>query len=152
MTTIRAARSEDIAPVQLLFREYAEWVGNDICFQTFERELADLPGRYDPPDGRLLIALADDRLAGCAALRKLGPGLCEMKRLYVRPAFRGTGFGRSLVEQIMAEARSAGYRFLRLDTLPHMERAIGMYRALGFHEIPPYGNNPASAICFETAL
>jgi GNAT superfamily N-acetyltransferase len=127
-------------------------VGDHICFQTFAREVADLPGRYEPPDGRLLIALVDDQLAGCAALRKLSPGIGEMKRLYVRPAFRGTGLGRLLVEQIIAEARSAGFQFLRLDSLPRMERAITLYRAFGFREISPYGDNPASAICFELTL
>jgi GNAT superfamily N-acetyltransferase len=149
---IRGAQADDIRAVQVIFREYAEWVGDHICFQTFAREVADLPGRYEPPEGRLLIALVDDRLAGCAALRKLGPGICEMKRLYVRPAFRGAGLGRLLVEQIIAEARGAGFQFLRLDSLPRMERAMNLYRAFGFREIPRYGDNPESAICFELAL
>jgi putative acetyltransferase len=149
---IRDAKTDDIQPVRALFREYAEWVGDDICFQRFEREMAELPGRYEPPDGRLLIGFVDGRLAGCAALRKLAAGICEMKRLYVRPPFRGTGLGRSLVERIITEARGAGFRFLRLDTLPRMEQAVRLYRAFGFHEIPCYGDNPASAICFELTL
>ena len=149
---IRAAQADDIAPLRLLFGEYAEWVGDHICFSAFEREMEELPGRYAPPDGRLLIAFSGDSLAGCVALRKCDAGICEMKRLYVRPEFRHAGLGRSLVEQIIEEARAAGYQVLRLDTLPRMERAVALYRACGFREIPRYGDNPESAICFELAL
>jgi ribosomal protein S18 acetylase RimI-like enzyme len=126
--------------VRELFREYAAWVGDPI--------LAELPGRYAP----VLIAFHADQLAGCAALREIGDGMGEMKRLYVRPAFQGNGLGRSLVERIIAEAKAAGYRALRLDTLPMMERAIALYHSLGFHEIPRYGDNPPEAICFELPL
>jgi ribosomal protein S18 acetylase RimI-like enzyme len=149
---IRPAQAEDIEEVRRLFREYAEWVGSEICFESFARELAELPGRYAPPGGRLLLAFVDGRLAGCVALRWLEPGICEMKRLYIQPEFRGSGLGRSLVERVIGEAGESGYRFLRLDTLPRMERAVAMYRAFGFYEIPRYADNPASAICFELLL
>ena len=134
--------------VRELFREYAEWVGSPICFQSFEREMAGLPGEYLP----LLVVVEPDKLAGCAGLRDLGDGVCEMKRLYVRPEYQGTGLGWQLVERIVAEAGNAGYRLLRLDTLPVMERAIALYRTLGFREIPRYGDNPPKAICFELTL
>jgi putative acetyltransferase len=144
---IREARAEDIPEIREIFREYAAWVGDAICLPSFEREVAGLPGAY-----ALYVAVMDDRLAGCAALRKPEPGFCEMKRLYVRPEFQGAGLGRLLIERIIAEARAAGYRFLRLDTLPRMERAIALYRSFGFREIPSYGENPTGAICFELAL
>jgi putative acetyltransferase len=134
--------------VRELFREYAAWVGSSIYFESFTREMAELPGSYAP----LLLAFESDRLAGCAALRKIGHGIGEMKRLYVRPAFQGNGLGRSLVERVIAEAKAAGYHALRLDTLSKMERAITLYRVLGFREIPPYGDNPPEAICFELEL
>jgi N-acetylglutamate synthase-like GNAT family acetyltransferase len=145
---IRKAEPTEVDAVRELFREYAEWVGSPICFTSFERELAELPGHYAP----ILIAAESGQLAGCAALRKIGNGVGEMKRLYVRPAFRGGGLGRLLVDRVIAEAQTAGYRLLRLDTLPVMERAIALYRGIGFREIPPYGDNPPEAICFELAL
>ncbi|MES1261200.1 MAG: GNAT family N-acetyltransferase [Acidobacteriota bacterium] len=148
----RAAGEEDLAAVRELFREYAGWVGNALCFRSFERELADLPGCYAAPAGRLLLAFVEGHLAGCVALRPLSPAIAEMKRLYVRPAFRGAGLGRALVESIMEEARGIGYTRLRLDTLPSMPQAIAMYRQLGFREIAPYGGNPPAALCFERQL
>ena len=137
---IRCAQPDEIDAVRELFCEYAAWVGNP--------SLAELPGQYV----LVLIAFHAEQLAGCAALREIGDGIGEMKRLYVRPAFQGSGLGRSLVERVIAEARAAGYQALRLDTLPMMERAIALYRSLGFHEIPPYGDNPPEAICFELSL
>jgi putative acetyltransferase len=137
---IRRAQSDEMDAVRELFREYAEWVGNPT--------LAELPGLYAP----VLIAFHGDQVAGCAALREIGDGIGEMKRLYIRPAFQGSGLGRSLVERVIAEAKAAGYQALRLDTLPKMERAIALYRSLGFREIPPYGDNPPEAICFELPL
>ena len=134
--------------VRALFREYAERVGSSICFASISKEMAELPGRYSP----LLIAFHDGQVAGCAALRQFDPGIGEIKRLYVRPAFQGSGLGRALLERVIAEANAAGYQALLLDTLPTMERAIALYRTLGFHEIPPYGNNPPEAICFELEL
>ncbi len=149
---IRLAHAEDLPKVREIFREYATWVGDEICFLLFEQELAGLPGRYTAPEGRLLLVFVDDHLAGCAALRKSEPNIGEMKRLYVRPAFQGAGLGRDLAERVIGEARTAGYVSLRLDTLPRMERAIRMYRDLGFRKIPAYGDNPPGAICFELAL
>jgi ribosomal protein S18 acetylase RimI-like enzyme len=149
---IREFGFEDLEAARAIFREYAELVGRAICFQAFERELDGLPGSYAPPEGRLLLAFVEDQLAGCVALRRLEPGICEMKRLYVRPAFQGTGLGRRLVDRVMEEARDAGYGVLRLDTLPSLQRAISMYLGLGFYEIPRYSDNPDGAICFELKL
>ncbi len=150
---IRAAEAADLDIVRDLLREYAAWVGDTICFSSFERELAELPGRYAPPDGRLLLAVADDgSVAGCVALRRFSEDAAEGKRLYVRPAFRGSGLGRALVDCVIAEARSAGYRRFLLDTLPRMGDATRLYRALGFYEVPRYGDNPVEAVCFALNL
>ena len=135
-----------------IFREYAAWVGDDICFVSFQKELADLPGRYAPPAGRLLLDWQQDRLAACVGLREFAPAVGEMKRLYVRPEFQGMGLGRALAERVIVESRNVGYRLLRLDTLPRMTRAIPLYRSLGFREIPKYADNPDTAICFELTL
>lgn len=149
---IAPAETSQLDEVRALFREYAEWVGDDICFSSFETELKTLPGRYAPPSGRLLVAREANHLAGCAALREFASGIGEMKRLYVRPPFRGTGLGRTLTERIIGQSRGVGHLLLRLDTLPKMQRAIPLYRSLGFREIPRYSDNPPSAICFELDL
>jgi putative acetyltransferase len=149
---IRQFEEEDLGPTRDLFLEYAAWVGDEICFRKFQRELTELPGGYAPPEGRLLLAFVERQLAGCVALRRFAAEIGEMKRLYVRRAFRGTGLGQELATQLVAEAREAGYRLLRLDSLPRMERAIAMYRGLGFYEIPRYSDNPDGAICFEIQL
>jgi ribosomal protein S18 acetylase RimI-like enzyme len=134
--------------VRLLFREYAAGLGFDLCFQGFEAELISLPGRYAPPAGRLLLAVAAGRVVGCIALRGLSETVGEMKRLYVRPAARGLGVGRALAERVILEARGIGYRRLVLDTLPAMAAAIGLYDALGFRDIAPYCANPVPGARF----
>ncbi|MGH9364702.1 MAG: GNAT family N-acetyltransferase [Thermoanaerobaculia bacterium] len=140
--------TEEIELVRTLFREYQQTLGIDLCFQNFEQELAGLPGDYAPPSGRLLLASSDHEIAGCVALRRIGEDVCEMKRLYVRDAFRGQGIGRKLAEAVLAEARRIGYRKMRLDTLPSMRAAIPLYRSLGFSEIAPYTLNPIEGALF----
>lgn len=120
------------------------------CFQNFDGELAELPGKYAPPAGRLLLATDDyNQPAGCIALRKLGPQVCEMKRLFVRPAYRGQGVGKVLVDKVIDEARNIGYTHMRLDTLPGlMDTAIALYRSLGFVEIAAYTDDPVEGAQF----
>jgi putative acetyltransferase len=148
--TIRAVTSaEEMAPVRGLFREYADSLGFDLCFQNFEQELADLPGQYAAPTGCLLLATVGDEPAGCVALKKLADGVCEMKRLYVSSRHRGMGLGRTLAEQIIREAQRLGYQAIRLDTVPSvMGSAVALYRALGFRDIPPYCFNPVPGALF----
>ena len=139
----QAESAEQIAQARELFLEYAKSLGFSLCFQNFDEELAELPGDYAPPEGRLLLAEYKGRLAGCVALHKLESGICEMKRLYLRPQFRGKGLGRILADRIIAEGRHIGYKRMRLDTVgPLMKDAVAMYRKLGFQEIPAYRPNP----------
>jgi len=143
LTIVQAESETQISQVRELFLEYAQSLGFSLCFQNFDQELANLPGDYALPDGRLLLAEFEGQLAGCVAVHKLEPGICEMKRLYVRPQFRGKGLGRALAQAILDEARTLGYQRLRLDTVePAMKDAVGMYRKLGFKEIRPYRVNP----------
>lgn len=149
MRIVQASTDKEIQQARELFREYEAGVGTTPCFQNFAQELAGLPGEYAPPAGRLLLASEEDELAGCVALRPLGPAGCEMKRLFVRPAFRGSGLGRRLVESIIEAARESGYTSMRLETLPgKMDKAIKLYQSLGFKEIPPYNENPVEATKF----
>lgn len=126
-----------------LFLEYANSMAFSLCFQSFETELAQLPGDYAPPAGRLLLATISDAPAGCVALHKIAPEGSEMKRLYLRPRFRGQGLGKILAQRVIAEAREIGYLKLRLDTVePMMKTAVALYRSLGFQEIAAYRSNP----------
>ena len=148
MTIREALGAADIAQVRELFRDYAAGLTVDLSFQNFEDEVRNLPGDYAPPAGRLLVAEEAGVLAGCVALRSIDRAICEMKRLYVRPAFRGTGLGRRLALAILDEARAAGYPRIRLDTLPQMGRAHQLYESLGFEEIEPYRHNPVPGARF----
>jgi ribosomal protein S18 acetylase RimI-like enzyme len=140
---LQAESASQIASIRELFLEYAQSLGFSLCFQSFDNELAGLPGDYARPEGRLLLASVERAPAGCVALHKLGAEICEMKRLYVRPQFRGKGLGKILAERVIAEARQIGYKQLRLDTVePMMRTAVAMYRNLGFREIAPYRANP----------
>ena len=150
---VQAESAEHVNRARELFKEYAAALGISLCFQNFDQELAELPGAYTPPDGRLLFALHGNKIAGCIALRKIGDEACEMKRLYVRPEFRGKRIGRALVERLIREAREIGYMRMRLDTLPaKMDEAIALYRSLGFREIEPYYHNPVAGALFMELL
>jgi ribosomal protein S18 acetylase RimI-like enzyme len=150
---VPACSANSLRQARELFVEYEQAIGVNLCFQNFQRELADLPGRYAPPEGRLLIALSATGPAGCVALRKIGRGTCEMKRLYVRPAFRGQGLGRKLASAITDEARQMGYTTLRLDTLASMKEANALYRTLGFKNSRAYCYNPcAEAVYLQLKL
>jgi GNAT superfamily N-acetyltransferase len=155
---VPALSEETLSQARNLFREYATMPGVAPCIEDFEKEVASLPGAYAPPAGRLLLTIEESpgdpgEAAGCAALRRLEQDACEMKRLYVRPAFRGKGVGQGLVNELIAEARSIGYQRMLLDTLPSMNAAHQLYRTLGFREIPCYQKNPIpGALFFELAL
>ncbi len=150
----QAQTTTQIEQARELFLEYAQSLGFSLCFQNFDKELAGLPGDYVPPDGRLLLLEHNGELAGCGALHRFDPTTGEMKRLYVRPKFRGLGLGRALTEHILAEAGSIGFRRIRLDTVPGtMDDAIALYRRLGFREIAAYRENPiAEALYMELEL
>lgn len=150
MFTIKQVESaEEIEQTRDLFHEYVTWLGVNLCFQNYDKEVAELPGEYVPPTGRLYLATENGQVAGCIALRNLGHGICEIKRLYVRPQFRGQRLGRTLVDRIIDEARLMGYSRMRLDTLPgKMDAAIAMYRSLGFKDIERYYDNPYDTAVF----
>jgi putative acetyltransferase len=154
LTFAQAESPQQIAQARQLFLEYAQSLGFSLCFQNFDEELSGLPGDYAPPHGRLLLAEYEGQLAGCVALHKLDSGICEMKRLYLCPQFRGKGLGRRLADRIITEARQIGYQRMRLDTVePVMKDAVAMYRKLGFKEIAPYRPNPmAGTIYMELDL
>lgn len=138
-----AGPGAQLEAVRALFLDYAQSLGFSLCFQGFDEELRTLPGMYAPPRGRLLLAMEGDAPAGCVGLHEWDAQIAEMKRLYVRPAFRGRGLGRILTDAALADARALGYRSIRLDTIPTlMQPAIALYRELGFREIPPYRDNP----------
>jgi putative acetyltransferase len=135
---LHAVSQEQIGITRELFIEYAQSLNVSLCFENLDKEVNELPGAYAPPYGSLLLAADGKRIAGCAALKKVDNRICEMKRLYVRPEFRGKGVGKKLAVSIGKEARKIGYERMRLDTLPSMKEAIALYRSLGFEEIPAY--------------
>jgi GNAT superfamily N-acetyltransferase len=153
-TIHRVTSTDEMEQFRTLLREYAASLNFDLCFQSFEHELATLPGPYAPPSGCLLLATVEDQPAGCVALKKLTDHICEMKRLYARSRYRGTGLGRMLAEQVIREARDLGYQSIRLDTVPSvMESAVALYRSLGFREISAYGFHPIpGTLCLELSL
>ncbi|HLX85651.1 MAG TPA: GNAT family N-acetyltransferase [Terriglobales bacterium] len=151
---IEATLPEHITQARELFLEYGKSLGFSLCFQSFDDEVKKLPGAYTPPSGRLLLALCSGHAAGCVALRRLDPTTCEMKRLYVRPSNRGLGLGGALVDRLITEARTIGYKRMRLDTVESaMKHAVALYRSIGFREIPPYSDIPVeSATWMELVL
>lgn len=148
MDLVQAIEELQLEEVRSLFREYEASLDTDLCFQGFELELAGLPGDYSPPGGRLFLARESEMTAGCVALRRIDDSTCEMKRLYLRPEFRGGGRGRGLAEAVISAAREIGYGAMRLDTLPSMREAQSLYRSLGFREIEPYRYNPVEGTIY----
>jgi putative acetyltransferase len=152
-TTLRQALPSDMPIVRQLFLEYAESLGLSLCFQGFDQELANLPGKYAPPTGAVLLVFQEDVPVGVVGLRPLEEGICELKRLYVKPAQRGQHLGRILAEAALVHAQQAGYRLMRLDTLSSMQEARQLYESLGFSVIPAYyDNSPCGSICLEKQL
>lgn len=150
---VQAETPAQIAQARELFLEYAQSLGFSLCFQNFDKELAELPGDYVPPGGRLLLAHYEGKAAGCVALHRLEQGICEMKRLFLRREFRGKRLGRALADRIIAEARQIGYQRMRLDTVESaMKDAVAMYRKIGFQEIPPYCANPVPTALYMELL
>lgn len=146
---IQVETLEQIEAARGLFREYEAWFGMNLCFQNFDEEVANLPGKYAAPEGRLYLAYSDEKLAGCIALRKLEDDICEMKRLFVKDEFRGQKIGIKLIEKLFEEAKNIGYAQMRLDTFPaKMGKAVKLYESYGFREIPPYYHNPYGETLF----
>lgn len=146
---IQVQSEKDLAEVAELFREYAEWLAIEVSSCKIEKTISAFPGQYGPPDGCLLLARQDGRSAGCVALRRFDDDTCEMKRLHVRPAYRGRGIGKALAAEIIDEARRLGYRKMRLDSIAdRMKEAVSLYRSLGFREISPYGDHPEGCTLF----
>lgn len=158
MTTINATEhiiefkqitgQDMLGEVKQLFLEYAQSLDTDLAFQNFQEELKSLPGKYRKPGGVLILAVVDGKGAGCVALRKIGDDICEMKRLYVRDDYRGLGIGRQLITMVIEEATKLNYHFIRLDTLPTMEKAQIIYETMGFQDIEPYIYNPIKGTRF----
>jgi putative acetyltransferase len=153
MTAIRTVITpNEIETLRILFLEYESALGIDLSFQQFDVEVKSLPGEYAPPDGRLFLAFNDEEPSGCAAIRKISGDICELKRMYVRPAFRGHGLGKQLARTAIDAAREMGYHRMRLDTLPNMKEAIRVYRSLGFTTISPYRYTPVPGTLFMELL
>lgn len=142
MKLVFVESEKHLTSIRELSLEYAESLGFSLCFQNFDKELANLPGDYSPPDGRLILALDENKPIGCVALRKLEKDICEMKRLYIKPEMRGIGLGEQLVRTVIDEAVKIGYMKMRLDTVPKMKEAIDLYSKIGFKEVGPYRENP----------
>ena len=145
---IQVESDEHLDCIRELFKEYEKSLGFDLDFQDFEMELAELPGEYAAPDGCLLLAFYENEVAGCAGLRKLEQGICEMKRMYVRSNFRGKGIGRVMSVRIIEIARAIGYKHMRLDTIDTMRTAISLYKSLDFKKIEPYRYNPINGASY----
>jgi putative acetyltransferase len=148
MNIFQATSTEQLQAIRELFQEYAAWLQVDLCFQGFAKELAELPGLYALPSGRVLLAVAEGQSAGCVALRPIDEKTCEMKRLYVRPAHQGKGLGRALASRLVSEAQTIGYSTMVLDTLPHMMSAVRLYESLGFLRRGPYYETPLENTVF----
>jgi ribosomal protein S18 acetylase RimI-like enzyme len=146
MELLNVSTEQHLKIARKLFEEYAASLDFEICFQDFAAELAQFPGCYAPPTGRLLLAFAGGHAAGCVALRRLEDGVCEMKRLYVRPEFRGSGIGRALAEAVVCQAREIGYKSIRLETVGTMQKAQSLYGSLGFKDIQPCCSNPIEGV------
>jgi putative acetyltransferase len=147
-SVIEKISARDIEGAKEIIREYLRWIAVDLSFQRVEDELAGFPATYEEPEGAFFLARAGEEIAGCVGMKKIGDGICEMKRLYVRDRFKGKGIGAALVERLVEEARAKGYARMRLDTLRKMEAAIGLYRKLGFREIGQYVENPLPGALF----
>jgi putative acetyltransferase len=153
ITVIQVTQGDELLYVRALFEEYAASLNFNLCFQGFKEELANLPGNYAPPEGRMLLALHSSEPAGCVGLQRFEERICEMKRLYVCPRFRGLGIGRTLAETIISEARKIGYKRMWLDTVPSMREAQLLYQSIGFKDVGPYRYNPIYGTRFmELAL
>lgn len=148
MRVKHAQTKTEIEEVRKLFREYEALLDVDLCFQSFEEELAGLPGKYSCPSGDLLIGLYGKRTVGCVALRRIDDGVCEMKRLFVEPEARGTGLGRRLAQEIIVVAQNLGYSTMRLDTLDILKAAMHLYETLGFRRTKPYYENPLHGVVY----
>jgi ribosomal protein S18 acetylase RimI-like enzyme len=148
ITISKIATVEDLKEIKALFREYEKFLGVSLCFQNFEDELAKLPAKYAEPEGAIFLAKSDDISAGCVALWKLEEGVCEMKRLYVKPAFQGIGLGKKLAESVMNEAVAKGYKKMKLDTLRRLAAANNLYKSLQFTETIPYNYNPEDDVAY----
>jgi len=145
---IQVSNSKELTIARQLFIEYQQWLNTDLCFQGFEKELATLPGKYAEPSGSILLAEYQDEIIGCVAVRQLKDDICEMKRLYVKPEFQGLSAGRLLAEAIVRKAKTLGYQKMQLDTLQRLDRAIGLYKKLGFKEVRPYYDNPLDEVVY----
>lgn len=148
MIRISVATSRDLVQVRSMFSEYVSSLGIDLSFQDIDRELAALPGEYSPPSGCILLAREGSDIVGCVALRRISEDFCEMKRLYVKPAYRGKRIGKKLAESVMLEAKDRGFRQMKLDTLPSMREALRLYESLGFKKTEPYRYNPVEGAVF----